>query len=97
MDILCDNQSAIALAQDHQFHPHTRHIDVRYHFIRWVIEKGMVRLVYCPTQDMVADVFSVHSDAALVRPRSSTLLYVSDCSRFEGECCDVRSIIMWSE
>jgi hypothetical protein len=58
IDVFCDNQSAIALAQDHQFHPRTKHIDMHYHFIRWVIQKGMVRLMYCPTQDMVADVFT---------------------------------------
>jgi hypothetical protein len=52
-----DNQSAIALAYSDvgQFHARTKHIDIRYHFIRYVIENGSIRLVYCPTQDMVAD------------------------------------------
>jgi transposase InsO family protein len=53
-----DNQSAIALARDHQYHARTKHIDVRYHWIRWVIEQGSVRLIYCPTDDMVADVLT---------------------------------------
>jgi hypothetical protein len=53
--LFSDNQSAIALARDHQYHSRTKHIDVRYHFIRWVIEQGSLRLVYCPTDDMVAD------------------------------------------
>ena len=56
--MFCDNQSAIALARDHQYHARTKHIDVRYHFIRWVVEQGVVRLVYCPTEDMVADVLT---------------------------------------
>jgi hypothetical protein len=56
--LLCDNQSAIALARDHQYHARTKHIDVRYHFIRWVVDQGVVRLVYCPTEDMVADVLT---------------------------------------
>jgi hypothetical protein len=52
-----DNQSAIALAYSDmgQFHTRTKHIDIRYHFIRYVIDNGTIRLVYCPTQDMVAD------------------------------------------
>jgi hypothetical protein len=50
-----DNQSAIALARDHQYHARTKHIDVRYHWIRWVIEQGSIQLIYCPTNDMVAD------------------------------------------
>jgi transposase InsO family protein len=53
--LFSDNQAAIALTRDHQYHSRTKHIDVRYHFIRWVIEKGSLRLIYCPTNDMVAD------------------------------------------
>lgn len=53
--VYCDNQSAIALSKDGQFHARTKHIDVRYHFIRWVCQRGDIRLVYCPTDDMVAD------------------------------------------
>jgi hypothetical protein len=32
-----------------------KHIDVRFHFIRWVITDGKLKLIYCPTDDMVAD------------------------------------------
>ena len=53
--LFSDNQSAIALTHDHQYHVRTKHIDVRYHFIRWIIEQGSLRLIYCPTNDMVAD------------------------------------------
>jgi len=53
--VFSDNQSAIALARDHQYHARTKHIDVCYHWIRWVIEQGSIRLIYCPTDDMVAD------------------------------------------
>jgi transposase InsO family protein len=53
--LFSDNQAAIALTRDHQYHARTKHIDVRYHWIRWVIEQGSLRLVYCPTDDMVAD------------------------------------------
>jgi len=53
--LFSDNQSAIALAKDHQYHARTKHIDVRFHFIRWIIEDGKIRLIYCPTDDMVAD------------------------------------------
>jgi hypothetical protein len=53
--LFSDNQSAIALTQDHQYHARTKHIDVRFHFIRWVISEGKLKLIYCPTDDMVAD------------------------------------------
>ncbi len=56
--LFSDNQSAIALTKDHQYHARTKHIDIRYHFIRWIIENGSLRLVYCPTDDMIADVLT---------------------------------------
>jgi len=53
--LFSDNQAAIALTHDHQYHSRTKHIDVRYHWIRWVVEEGSLHLVYCPTDNMVAD------------------------------------------
>jgi hypothetical protein len=53
--LFSDNQSTIALTKDHQYHPRTKHIDVCFHFIRWVVKKGSLRLVYCPTADMVTN------------------------------------------
>jgi hypothetical protein len=53
--LLNDNQSAIALAKDQQYHARTKHIDIRFHFIRWIVKNGSIKLVYCPTEDMVAD------------------------------------------
>jgi hypothetical protein len=68
-----DNQSAIALAKDHQYHARTKHIDVRFHFIRWVIEQGSLRLVYCPTDDMVADTLTKALPSAKVKHFASAL------------------------
>jgi hypothetical protein len=56
--LYCDNQSAIALAQNGNYHAHTKHIDIRYHFIRYVIEQGHIHLIYCPTDEMTADIFT---------------------------------------
>lgn len=65
--LFSDNQSAIALTRDHQYHSRTKHIDVRYHFIRWVIEQGSLRLIYCPTDDMVADTLTKALPSAKVK------------------------------
>jgi hypothetical protein len=40
--LFSDNQSVIALAKEHQYHACTKHIDVRFHFIRWIIEEGKI-------------------------------------------------------
>ena len=53
--IMEDNQGAIALAHNPEYHARIKHIDVQYHFIRECIEMGKVKQVYCPTEEMVAD------------------------------------------
>ena len=53
--LFSDSKSAIALAHDGHYHARTKHIDIRYHFIRYIIEAGTIKLVYCPTDHMTAD------------------------------------------
>ncbi|KIJ41161.1 hypothetical protein M422DRAFT_172542 [Sphaerobolus stellatus SS14] len=50
-----DNQSAITLVKNSEFHSRTKHINVRYHFIRENVEDEQIELVYIPTEDQVAD------------------------------------------
>jgi hypothetical protein len=68
-----DNQSVIALTKDHQYHAHTKHIDIRFHFIRWIIEEGKIKLVYCPTGDMLADTLTKLLLSAKVKHFASSL------------------------
>ena len=56
--IMCDNQGCISLAKNPTHHSRTKHIDVQYHFIREKLELGVIRLDYCPTEHMVADVLT---------------------------------------
>jgi hypothetical protein len=71
--LFSDNQSAVALAKDHQYHARTKHIDIRFHFIRYVIENGSIRLIYCPTDDMVADTLTKALLSAKVKHFASQL------------------------
>jgi hypothetical protein len=56
--ILEDNQGAIALSRNPTAHSRTKHINIRYHFIREAVEDGKVDLVYCRTEEMVADILT---------------------------------------
>ena len=45
------------MSQNPVLHSRTKHIDIRYHYIRETVAEGTVTLQYCPTKDMTADVF----------------------------------------
>jgi hypothetical protein len=50
---------------DQAFHAHTKHIDNRFHFIRQTVNDVHANIVYCSTNDMIADIFA----KSLARPR----------------------------
>jgi hypothetical protein len=56
--IFSDNQGCIALAKDPVAHSRTKHIDVRYHYIRELVAFGKTSVEYCPTEDMLADILT---------------------------------------
>ena len=72
-----DNQSAIALAKDDRFHARTKHIDIRFHFICYAIEKEKITLQYCPTEDMTADILTKALPSLKVKHFASALGLVS--------------------
>ncbi|GJZ46327.1 hypothetical protein Tco_0593923 [Tanacetum coccineum] len=56
--IFCDNTSAIAISNNPVLHSRTKHIDIRYHFIRDHVLKGDIELHFIPTQYQLADIFT---------------------------------------
>jgi hypothetical protein len=56
--ILADNQGTIKLSKNPQYYNRTKHIDVRYHFIRKSCQDGLIELAYIPTTEMVADILT---------------------------------------
>ncbi len=56
--IHADNQGAIALSHNPVGHSRAKHIDIRHHFIRERIQNSEIRLEYCSTKDMLADIFT---------------------------------------
>ena len=54
--ILIDNQSAIALTRNLEFHAHTKHIEVCHHYICEKLKDKVIDLKYIPTDDQVVDI-----------------------------------------
>jgi KUP system potassium uptake protein len=53
-----DNQSAIAYSQIALVSEKTKHIGMKWHFLKNHVEKGTINLRYLPTDQMVADMFT---------------------------------------
>eukprot|EP00731_Ephydatia_muelleri_P020359 Em0013g86a len=53
-----DNQGTIAIARNPVYLARTKHIDIKYHYVREALMDGVIDLVYCPTQQMTADILT---------------------------------------
>nr|GEX97257.1 retrovirus-related Pol polyprotein from transposon TNT 1-94 [Tanacetum cinerariifolium] len=54
----CDSKSAIAISCNPVQHTRTKHIDVRYHFIKDHVEKGTIELYFVGTEYQLVDLFT---------------------------------------
>ena len=58
LQILCDNQSCIKMTESPVFHDKSKHIEIRYFYIRGMVQKGPIKLQYVSTDEQVADVLT---------------------------------------
>ena len=56
--VFCDTKATIAKTKNPTFHSRTKHIDIRYHFIRKLITDEEVTLSYCNTNSQVVDILT---------------------------------------
>ena len=54
-EVFEDNQGTIAISHNPVNHSRSKHIDIRYHYVRKAIENKEIALTYCPTKEMIAD------------------------------------------
>lgn len=56
--IMCDNSSAIQLSKNPVFHGKSKHIEVRFHYLRDLVSQGIVKMSHCSTENQAADIFT---------------------------------------
>jgi hypothetical protein len=54
----CDNQSSIKLSKDPVQHQLSKHIELHMHFIRKIIHNQVIEVLFFPTEDQVANIFT---------------------------------------
>ena len=82
-----DNQGAIALAQNPVNHQRTKHIDIRFHFIRDAIRSGKIIVKYVGTDENIADMFTKALAKILFSKHAMKLVHDVE----EEKCCLVRT------
>ena len=55
---MCDNISTVLILKNPMFHGRTKHIKIKYHFIREVQQSNEVLLVHCSSENQLADIFT---------------------------------------
>jgi hypothetical protein len=56
--IIFDNQSYMKLSQNLVFHDISKHIDIKYHYIRDMLQRKVVHVQYLPTHEKIAYIFT---------------------------------------
>lgn len=56
--IYCDNMSAIAMTKNPVFHSRSKHIELRHHFIRKLVEENEIEMKFYNTEEQLADIFT---------------------------------------
>jgi hypothetical protein len=56
--LLCDNESAIRMADNPVEHSRTKHIAIRYHFLRDHQQRRDIEIAYVSTKEQLADIFT---------------------------------------
>ena len=62
--LLCDNETAINIVENPKDHTRTKHIDIRYHFLRDHVEKGDIYISHLAKGMQLADIFTKPLDEA---------------------------------
>jgi hypothetical protein len=56
--LLCNNESVISMADNPVEHSHTKHIDIRYNFLRDHQQRGDIEIAYVSTKEQLDDIFT---------------------------------------
>jgi len=73
LTLYCDNLSAINISKNPIQHSRTKHIDIRHHFIRDLVEEKIVTLEHVATEEQLADIFTKPLDVKQIEKLRSKM------------------------
>jgi hypothetical protein len=85
--IHCDNQSCVKLLENLVFHDKSKHTEIKYHYIRDMVQRKAVHVQYLSTHKQVAYVFTKLPAKTKFKYFCERLGLVENASLAERECC----------
>ena len=79
--LLTDNQSAIDLSKNPEYHARNKHIDIQNHYVREIIQSGQVSLKYVSTKNNIADVLTKPLSPAIFEKFKNSLVMPKDTAK----------------
>jgi hypothetical protein len=84
--IHCDNQSCVKLSENHVFHDRSKHIEIKYHYIRDMVQRKTVHVQYLPTHEKIENIFTKPLAKTKFEYFHERLGLVENASLAEREC-----------
>jgi hypothetical protein len=84
--IHCDNQSCVKLFENLVFHDRSKHIEIKYHYIRDMVHRKAVHVQYLPSHEQIADIFTKPLAKTKFEYFRERLGLVENASLAEREC-----------
>ena len=92
--LFSDNKACIAIAHNPVSHKYTKHIDIRMHFVRELITRGVLQVLYVETKNNVADIFTKPLAKAVFRMHRDYLFGKKLVGPATLAQCDIKDELM---
>ena len=79
IDVLEDIHACIAIASNEETSQRAKHIDIRYHFGRGMIQAGVIKLTYYPTYHQAADILTKPTNELTFMRHRATMMGLLGC------------------
>jgi hypothetical protein len=80
-----DNKVCISISSNDRTDARSKHIDVKYHFVRQMIRTNQIQVEYLPTEDMIADMFTKPTSTTAFQKCRASIIFPRP-TWFEGSC-----------
>jgi hypothetical protein len=94
MVIHCNNTSVINISKNLVQHSRTKHIDIRHHFFRDLVESKEVALIFIPTENQLADILTKPLDGSRFESLRKALVFVT-CPRYVSTSCSDQTLLFF--